>query len=168
MEKEDNKMQKIILPLYSYKKGKEKIINKKSGLNQWNAKGRLRHNDEVYIPFPSELREKFKNFFPDRKYPFKVKLPNGEILNMKVCQQGGKAIMSNPNKDLGKWILRDVLKIPEKKVVKYKDLLEIGIDSVVFEKFDNFYKLDFQKIGSYEFFIQNFVLDDYNDLNKDF
>jgi|GEM_PF-1907484 len=87
---------------------------------------------------------------------------------MKVCQQGGKAIMSNPNKDLGKWILRDVLKIPEKKVVKYKDLLEIGIDSVVFEKFDNFYKLDFQKIGSYEFFIQNFVLDDYNDLNKDF
>jgi|GEM_PF-6431278 len=34
MEKEDNKMQKIILPLYSYKKGKEKIINKKSGLNQ--------------------------------------------------------------------------------------------------------------------------------------
>ena len=30
----------------------------------------------------------------------------------KVCQENDKALMSNPNRDLGKWILRTVPGIP--------------------------------------------------------
>lgn len=31
----------------------------------------------------------------------------------------GKSIMSNPNKALGKWLLRDVFELPEKTLVTY-------------------------------------------------
>ena len=72
---------------------------------------------------------------------------------MKVAQEGGKALMSNPNSDLGKWILRDVLKLPEKTLVTKKMLDIIGIDSVMLSKSkDNNFTLDFLKSGSYEIF----------------
>lgn len=51
---------------------------------------------------------------------------------MKICQEDGKALMSNPNKDLGKWILRDVLHVEEGHLITYEDLLKIGIDSILF------------------------------------
>ena len=53
----------IIIPLYSYNKNGEKVIFPKSGLNQWNAGGRARDHDEVYIPFNSSLREMYEGFF---------------------------------------------------------------------------------------------------------
>ena len=40
----------IILPLYSVR---DNNVPTKSGLNQWNAAGRKRHPNEVYIPIPS-------------------------------------------------------------------------------------------------------------------
>lgn len=49
----------IILPLYSQRTNN---VEKHSGLNQWNAKGRKRNEDEVYIPIPSWIH-KFKNNF---------------------------------------------------------------------------------------------------------
>ena len=51
--------------------------------------------------------------------------------------------MSDPNKDLGKWILRDVLQLQPGEVLTYKKLLEIGIDSVVFTKRFDIYSIDF-------------------------
>ena len=66
---------------------------------------------------------------------------------MKVCQQSGKAIMSNPNKELGEWILREVLQLNDNELVTYDKLVALGIDSVAFEKDDNGnYSLDFRKI----------------------
>ena len=66
---------------------------------------------------------------------------------MKVCQQDGKAIMSNPNKELGEWILREVLQLEEQELVTYEKLSSLGIDSVAFEKDnDGRYSLDFRKI----------------------
>ncbi len=137
----------IVLPLYSVRNG-VKFVPPKSGLNQWNAGGRKRNANEVYIPFPVELRKKYKDFFPDRDQSFKVKLPSEKDISMKICQDAGKAIMSNPNSELGEWILREVLRLEENELVTYDILLNLGIDSVIFEKFfDGNYSLDFRKIN---------------------
>lgn len=135
-----------IMPLYSTKKDGEKYIPEHSGLNQWNAAGRKRDVSEVYIPFPAKLREKYADFFPPREQCFDVKLPSGKFISMKVCQDSGKALMSNPNKDLGQWLLRDILLLQEQELATYDKLLELGIDSVVFEKNKDFYNLDFRYI----------------------
>lgn len=155
----------IILPLYSVRDGN---VPEKSGLNQWNARGRSRHPNEVYIPIPSWIHEEFDEFFvyaKERKGPgesakgspsFEVELPNGKRMNCKVAQAGGKALMSDPNKALGEWILRDVLNIPEYTLVTMRMLEEIGIDSVkLTKKDDNYYLLDFVEAGSYEEFEEN-------------
>lgn len=154
----------IILPLYSTRDGK---VPEKSGLNQWNASGRARHPDEVYIPIPSWIHTTFPDFFTFSKsyYPgksaknspiFDVELPNQKIMQCKVAQQGGKALMSNPNKELGHWILREVLHIKEGTLVTIEMLNEIGIDSVKISKMtDNHYILDFMETGSFEEFELN-------------
>lgn len=140
----------IVMPLYSYSNGK-KVVPERSGLNQWNARGRKRNKNEVYIPFPAKLRKKYPDFFPSRNQNFNVILPSGKEIDMKVCQDEGKAIMSNPNSDLGEWILRDVLQLKEDELVTYDKLLELGIDSVSFEKQNNSnYKLDFRYIDELE------------------
>lgn len=137
----------IVMPLYSVKDG-IKFVPPKSGLNQWNAGGRTRNINEVYIPFPAKLREEYSNFFPDRDTCFDVTLPSGKLISMKVCQQDGKAIMSNPNRELGEWILREVLQLEEQELVTYEKLSSLGIDSVAFEKDqEGKYSLDFRKIN---------------------
>ena len=152
--------QSVIIPLYSMKNG-EKTIFSKSGLNQWNAGGRARDYDEVYIPFNSTLREMYEGFFPPRDTPFEVILPNGETMSMKLCQENCKALMSNPNKALGKWLLRDVLKVPYGQIITYQDLLEIGIDSVSFKKIeDKKYMLDFKNVGEFKNFINKEYMSD--------
>lgn len=143
----------IILPLYSARSGR---VEKKSGLNMWNAKGRKRNKNEVYIPIPSWIHEKKEGFFKYiaddmRTESFKVMLPNKKILSMKVTQQRGKALQSDPNKDLGKWILRDVLKLKLSELVTKEILDEKGIDSIKLSKInDEFYYMDFLKVGSFE------------------
>jgi hypothetical protein len=142
----------VLLPLYSIKDN-EKVVPGKSGLNQWNASGRPGDPDEVYIPIPAWIHRVYPNFFPGRETPFKLVLPDGSILDAKVCQDNNKALMSKQNKDLGKWILRKVLKLPEKKLLTYRALERIGIDSVSIEKLeDKKYKINFKKIGSFEEF----------------
>ena len=142
----------LCLPLYTVKKG-EKIVAEKSGLNQWNASGRKRNPNELYIPYNAEDRERSKDFFPGRDKPFTLRLPDGKEIKAKVCQDGGKAIMSDPNKDLGKWLLRDVLELPENKLITYEMLVIFGIDCVVFTKNDELdYSIDFAEAGTYEAF----------------
>lgn len=155
VSKEKNR-ESIYLPLYS---SREFEVHKKSGLNQWNASGRIRHPDELYIPIPAWIHRDFSGFFPfnpqlDREsQPFSLRLPNHEEISAKVCQQGGKALMSNPNKLLGKWLLRDVLQVPRGKLVTYKMLEHIGVDSVVITKNSKHnYAINFASIGSYEVF----------------
>lgn len=71
-------------------------------------------------------------------------------MKCKVAQSGGKTLMSDPNKDLGKWILRDVLGLPERRLVTMELLKEIGIESVKITKKDNQnYLLDFVEVGTY-------------------
>ena len=65
--------------------------------------------------------------------------------------QVGKAIMSNPNKALGNWLLRTVFNIPERTLVTYEMLMIYDVDSVLFTKIsDEEYKIDFCPQGTYE------------------
>lgn len=143
----------VILPLYSVRDNNVPI---QSQLNQWNANGRPRNKNEVYISIPSIIHQKFPNFFPDRNKPFYLKTPSNEILNVKVCQDGGKALMSNPNKELGDWILRKVLKLREGELLTMERLEILGIDSVIICKDKNNYSIDFMPINSYKNFEKNF------------
>lgn len=154
----------IILPLYSTR---DDEVPERSGLNQWNAQGRPRHPDEVYIPIPLWIHKSFPSFFEFSKdyysgksakdsSNFDVELPNGKVISCKVAQSGGKALMSNPNKVLGHWILREVLQVSKNTLVTKKMLDEIGIDSVkLSKKNDEHYILDFMESGSFEKFELN-------------
>ncbi len=137
----------IYLPLY----GKNKTVYPKSGLNQWNANGRVRDIDEVYIPIPIIVHKTKPDFFPNRETPFNLKLPNGTVIKSKICQSSSKALMSCSNRELGKWILRDVLKLNEAELLTYDKLQTIGIDSVRIDKIDTTnYEINFSSIGSFE------------------
>lgn len=154
------KKERLCLPLYSKSAKQGKFVAEKSGLNQWNAGGRARHEDELYIPYQSVDRERNITFFPPRDTPFTLHLPDGSKVSAKVCQEAdksnpliGKAIMSNPNKVLGKWLLRDVFEIKPGTVVTYEMLEKFGIDSVIFTKNSELdYSVDFSEIGTYEEF----------------
>lgn len=158
-----NHHEHIYLPLYSTSDGQ---VPEKSQLNQWNAGGRARDFDEVYIPIPSEIYKLFPNFLPYLEYAdetksskatpkFKVKLPDGNSITCKVAQSGGKALMSDPNKALGEWILRKVLGLRKGELLTREYLDKLGIDSVRLTKnSDEEFELDFAKTGSFEKFIK--------------
>ena len=147
----------IYLPLYATS-SKYLEPAPSSGVNQWNAAGRIRDQDELYIPVPSWIHKRFEGFFPNNNNDkFELELPNGIVLNAKMCQTGQKGLMSNPNKALGKWVLRDVLKVPAGTLLNRKYLDMIGIDSViVFKISDTRYKIDFASLGKFEEFKDNY------------
>ncbi|MCH9845473.1 MAG: NgoFVII family restriction endonuclease [Alphaproteobacteria bacterium] len=142
--------QSILLPLYS---PRINDVPKRSGLNQWNAAGRTRNEDEVYIPIPIWIHQKFPHFFPARDRDFNLHLPNKKILQAKICQDNDKALMSHPNKDLGKWLLRDILNLKPDILVTYDMLQQINIDSIeIIKHSHNDYYINFKQVGSYKNF----------------
>lgn len=169
----------LCLRLYATDRDGRKYVPERSGLNQWNANGRARDVNEVYIPYLKEDRERGLDFFPPRDTPFTLILPDGTEISAKVCQRAyrklsdaeyenlseeekriedekslvGKSIMSNPNKVLGKWLLRDVLQIEEGTVITYDMLRVYNIDCVIFTKREEgVYSVDFGELGTYERF----------------
>lgn len=152
--KTNYQIRSVVLPLFSDRGGRH--VPEKSGLNQWNADGRPRNSEEIYIPIPLWIHKKFPQFFPLRDKKFTLKLPNGNKLSAKVCQQGRKALMSNPNRELGQWLLRDVMNLQERELLSYEKLQVIGIDSVeVFKVNDEEYRIEFRPMGSYDDFLDN-------------
>lgn len=145
----------VVLPLFSDRG--ERNVPEKSGLNQWNAAGRRRNINEIYISIPAWIHRSFPEFFPDRYVQFVLKLPNGNELSAKICQGGRKGLMSNPNKDLGKWLLREVMNLKEKELLTYERLQVIGVDSVeVYKVSDKEFKIDFRPMGSYDEFTEQY------------
>lgn len=130
----------VYLPLYSIRYNN---VQPKSGLNQWNAAGRPRNYDEVYIPIPKKILNKFPDFFPSQSIKFNLKLPNGTSITASVCQGSGKALMSDPNSALGKWLLRDVMQLKEGELVTMEKLNHLGFNSVIiFKETERNYKID--------------------------
>ncbi|QEN07332.1 NgoFVII family restriction endonuclease [Oceanispirochaeta crateris] len=147
----------VYLPLYGIEKGIKKVFER-SGLNQWNARGRDRHENELYIPVPRLIHQTFPGFFPPRDTTFNLKWPTGETIIAKICQQGGKALMSQSNRDLGEWILRRGLNLNPGELATYELLKDVGIDSVRIDKYsDNDFGIYFTGIDSYEKFKKQFV-----------
>ncbi|MBQ7265745.1 MAG: hypothetical protein IJS61_06570 [Firmicutes bacterium] len=188
------KKDKLCLRLYSTKADGTKFVANKSGLNQWNAGGRARDINELYIPYPAIDRERNNDFFPPRDISFDLMLPNGEWIGAKVCQgaytrlpddsynrlsveerkiedkrrQTGKAIMSNPNLKLGKWLLRDVFELKPKTIVTYDMLKVFGVDSVMFTKLGkNKYSVEFCDLGTYEKFYNLITGPEENDMSEE-
>lgn len=148
----------VILPLFS-DRGIERNVPERSGLNQWNAKGRPRDPNEIYIPIPKWIHNVFEGFFPPRDSSFQLQVPSGKFLDAKVCQDNSKALMTNPNKVLGEWLLRDVMDLDERELLTYEMLEALDIDSVIVTKQgENTFKIDFCEVGTYD----NFKLE--NDL----
>lgn len=154
----------ICLRLYSTKPNGTKYVAEKSGLNQWNGARLVRKTgeykprdpNELYIPYPAGDRKSTAGFFPDRDTVFNLRLSDGSEIPAKICQDDGKAIMSNPNNLLGEWLLRNVFELPEGTLVTYDMLLRFGIDSVIFTKRSELeYSIDFAEIGTYEMFYSN-------------
>lgn len=140
----------VFLPLY----GSNNFVYEKSGLNQWNAGWRKRDINEVYLPVPAEIHHKFPGFFPDRETPFELRLPNWEMMTSKICQDWGKALMSYSNRELWKWILRDVLNLEEWELLTYEKLQTIWIDSVRMDKINDWtFEINFADLWSYESFM---------------
>ena len=154
----------VVLPLYSTRSGK---VDSKSGINQWNAGGRSREFGEAYIPHPSAIRKLFPNFFPPKDTSFKLRVPSGKVMSAKVCQAGGKAIMSNPNSALCEWLFNLIDDSPSASQARLRngkpytsdDLLRIGRDSVKISLVDPdemLYELEPMKTGAYESFLNSF------------
>lgn len=160
----------VVLPLYGFK-NKQRFIFEKSGINSWNAKDdkRPRKFGEAYIRVTEDVKKLKPGFFPSRDYKFQLKLPNGKVVSAKICQDGDKALMSDPNIDLCTWLyeLIDIdIKVShkryaEKKPYRYSDLELIGKDSVkVIKKDNDLFEMAMMPIGSYEKFIND---DDFYD-----
>ena len=147
----------VILPLFSLKGGKN--VPTKSGLNQWNANGRTRDFDEVYIPVPKEIHNLYPHFFPPRDTPFILQTPLGENLSAKLCQDNAKALMSNPNSALANWLLRKILRLKQGELATLETLENLGFDSVIVEKQnrlrgEKIYSIDIMPLDSYQRFIK--------------
>lgn len=150
----------VFLPLYTFTKERGKYVQEKAALNARFSGGRKRDIYEAYIAISKEFNRKFRPFFPPSDQPFKLILPNGKELSAKICQQGDKALMTNPNKDLGHWLIDDVFKIDPQELITYEMLEKYGIDSVRITKEDDLvYSIDFAKIGSYEAFMDSSEID---------
>lgn len=166
----------VVLPLYSRKEGSP-FIHERSGINQWNAKGRIRKFGEAYVQIPGVVHRYCSGFFPKRDTCFQLLLPNKKTsVNAKVCQSGSKALMTSPNRVLGEWLITsispnialkkisfDAKMDPENPIhdpITYEDLLRIGKDCVkVFKhkkgsKYE--YAIEFADIGEYEDFLSVF------------
>lgn len=144
----------IFLPLY----GKDHTVFEKSGLNQRNAWGRKRNPDEVYIPIPAEIHKNFPSFFPDRDKSFFLIFPDWARVEAKICQDGGKALMTKSNRKLGKLILRDGLGLKEWELASYDKLQLFGIDSIRIDKIDDEnFEINFSASWSYENFKNDFL-----------
>lgn len=155
----------IVLPLYATKNSLGKYVQEKSGINQWNAAGRVRVFGEAYIPVPARAKSVRPGFFPPRDTPFKLHLPNGKTIEAKICQDGDKALMANPNKNLIEWlyeVLDGSLAEAEKRFYEsrpytYQDLELLNKDSVLIRRLsDNQteYAIDLMPLGSYEEFLE--------------
>lgn len=61
--------------------------------------------------------------------------------------------MSNPNKDLGEWMLRKVLNLKPGELLNFEYLQVLGIDSVIVYKHSKkHFSIEFCDIGSYDDF----------------
>lgn len=152
----------LVLPLYSTRNKQVKFVPERSGLNQWNAGGRTRdfgvsHGrpfGEMYVPVPAPIRNKFRSFFPQKDESFLLITPAGEELRASLCQEGEKALMSNPNKALSSWLFSILNFTPRaERPLTYRELELVNKDAVQIDKISmGRYAIRLCPLGAYEEF----------------
>ena len=153
----------VILPLYSTASKTNKVVAAFSGINQWNAAGRVRKFGEAYIPVPKLLHRMRPDFFPARDTKFRLRLPTGQIVQSKLCQADSKALMSDPNDILCSWLFATIdgslsnaqSRLNERRPYTFADLEKVGRDSVklkrsIDQEWD--FELEMAEFGAYEQF----------------
>ena len=147
----------VVLPLYSLKSDGNRYVPARSGINQWNANGRKRKFGEAYIPVPSIIHQISPTFFPPRNIVFELVMPNEMKVDVKLCQSGSKALMSNPNHYLCKWLFsliedeaeslrRFQFRIP----YSMEDLTTANAGCVALRKIDDRYSATSLPVGAFE------------------
>lgn len=165
-----NKFQDALyLPLFS---DRDKKVQEKSGLNTFftkpKTKGSKKARDfyEAYISIPKFIWNENPywlgnsiNLTDSKSYENKINgkksiqimlhLPDGNTMKAIICQQGFKALQTNPQNILGKWLIRDILGFDREQEsenhepihqITMEDLEKIGIGSVkIWHEFDQDY-----------------------------
>ncbi len=175
VQKQKDSRQYVVLPLVAARtaKGDYPEVPERSGINQWNALGRERKFGEAYIPVPASVKKWVPDFFPVLEdggkligQNFRLTLPDGTIINASLCQENLKALMSNPNDDLVKWLFAMIdgsyMKALQRydghgscknRPYTYADLLRINKDSVLIAKnSDESFELIVLPVGGYKIF----------------
>ena len=160
---QSEKASHVVLPLYSTKGG-VKYVAPKSGINQWNGGGRKRSFGEAYIPVPSVVHKQSPGFFPPRDEQFELQLPNGDTVKAKICQDGDKALMSDPNVELVQWLFAAIdgsfddanKRLGANRPYSYEDLLSVGKDCVEVRKVSNHkFEMRMRPLGDFEEFLES-------------
>jgi len=163
-----NTNSRVVLPLYSPGK---MAVHASSGINSWNAGGRPRKFGEAYVSIPALVHKIRPGFFPPRDQKFRLALPNGEVISAKVCQQGSKALMSDPNTAICFWLYELIdgdietakLRAKTGTPYTYDDLIKIGKDAVSVSKSSSEgidFDLELVSIGEYEAFVDGRPLEE--------
>lgn len=153
----------IYLPIYS---DRTMTVGEKSGFNAWNGasktkgSGILRPEFEAYIPVPVWIHQAFPYFFGfnalDEKEraasgSFNLHLPDGRVMKAIVTQDNGKSLQTNPQRELGKWILHDVLGLEARELLTINHLMKLGVDSLKITKIDdNNFKIELAETYAFE------------------
>lgn len=159
----------IYLPLYQDTKD-GMFVSDCSGVNIRHSKPKTKGSDkprpeyEIEVRISTWIHRVFPRFFGidafnndeihnDKLNDFDLILPDGRVLRGRIKQANGKSLQTNPQNDLGKWILKDVLGLSNKEVVTVELLETLGIDSLKITKIDNkHFKITVAETGAYEKF----------------
>lgn len=161
--KEEEPKEVIYLPIYS---DVSMRVEEKSGFNAWNAaskskgSGILRPEYEAYIPIPKWIHHTFPRFFGfdalnreerNAATAFNLHLPDDRKIKAIVTQDNGKSLQTNPQSELGKWILHDVLGLQPRELLTMDHLVKLGVDSLKITKLDNKnYKIELAETYAFE------------------
>lgn len=171
--------EEIILPLYQDKK-EGPFVSDCSGINIRHGKSKNKGSNtprpeyEIEVRISTWIHHIYPNFFginalddneiKDKNLnDFDLILPDGRILRGRVKQEKGKSLQTNPQGDLGEWILKDVLGLENREVVTMEYLDSLGIDSLRITKLDDkHFKINVAETGAYE----RFKLDNRDKMNN--
>jgi len=119
------------------------IVEEKSGLNLWNANGRKRDVNEVYLPLPLSSIPLFENIFDTiqrglefiaithDKHEMRMKFKGSVKKNQMIPKQ----IASTPSEsEFGDWILRRILNLEEGELVTVDILEKYGRTDISFSR----------------------------------
>ena len=155
----------IVLPLYSDERDGP-VVYEKSSFNASLAKSKQKGSNvprpayEAYLGIPKYIHKLKPNFFGfnalndderNGREGFTLDLPSGKSITARVTQEYGKALQTNPQSILGKWILHDIFGLSEYEMLTLERLKEVAVDSVIITRLaENHFKIDIAPYLGYE------------------